>query len=106
MRDTFGIECCFHQPRRAASILADVDFAHVHHHGEDAFGYSPSAPTNRSTIAMTNLLLHMQQKFVVRHARPAPVFWGLNVRSCRPASRNTSTRRRSLRTATIACCPR
>ena len=30
----------------------------------------------------------------------------LNVRSCRLASRSTSTRRRSLRTATNACCPK
>ncbi|MBE0544520.1 MAG: hypothetical protein IH623_24540 [Verrucomicrobia bacterium] len=43
--------------------------------------------------------VHMQQKLVLRHARPAPVFSGLNVRSCRPASRGTSTRRRH------ACCP-
>jgi len=45
-------------------------------------------------------------KLVLRHARPAPVFLGLNVRSWRPASRSTSTRVRSLRTATKACCPR
>ena len=55
---------------------------------------------NRSTIAMTNFMLHMQQKVVLSHARPAPVFSGLNVRSCRPASRSTSTRPRH------ACCPR
>ncbi len=62
-----------------------------------------------STITATNLLLHMQQKVVLRHARPAPIFSGLNPAlrdCCRPASRSSSTRRRSLRTAINACCPR
>jgi hypothetical protein len=43
--------------------------------------------------ARDKLLLHMQQKF-------AQYYWGLNVRSCRLASRSTSTRRRH------TCCPR
>lgn len=43
---------------------------------------------------MTNFMLQMHQKLVLRHAQPAPAFSGLNVRSCRPASRSTSTRRR------------
>jgi hypothetical protein len=43
--------------------------------------------------ALTDFMLHMQQKVVMGQAR-----W--NVRSCRLASRSTSTRRRH------ACCPR
>ncbi len=44
------------------------------------------------TLRLTVFMLPMQQKVVMGQAR-----W--NVRSCRLASRSTSTRRRSLRTA-------
>ena len=51
-------------------------------------GCAPSIPAR----AHDELLLHMQQSF-------AQGYSGFNVRSCRPASRSTSTRRRH------ACCP-
>ena len=41
-------------------------------------------------VALDNLLLHMQQKVILSHGR-------LNVRSCRLASRSTSTRQESQR---------
>ncbi len=47
----------------------------------------------RNVVALTEFMLHMQQKIVMGQAR-----W--NVRSCRLASRSTSTRRRH------ACCPK
>ncbi len=54
---------------------------------------------------MTNFLLHMQQKvsYVTRGLRR--FFWGLNVCSCRPASRSTSTRRYATRLAAHATTP-
>jgi hypothetical protein len=52
-----------------------------------------SAPAARD-----ELLLHMQQRF-------AQGYSGLNVRSCRLASRSTSTRRRPLQAATVPVAP-
>ena len=62
-------------------------------------GHRPQNIPNRNAVALTEFVLHMQQKVVMGQVR-------LNVRSCRLASRSTSTRRRSLRTATNACCPK
>ena len=61
--------------------------------------HRPQNIPNRNAAALTECMLHMQQKVVMRQAR-------LNVRSCRLASGSTSTHRQSLRTATKACCPR
>ena len=61
--------------------------------------HRPQNIPNRNVVALTEFLLHMQQKVVMDQA-----WW--NVRSCRLTSRSTSTRRRSLRTATNACCPK
>ncbi len=37
--------------------------------------FSPSQSVNCSTIAMTHFRLHMQHNLVLRHARPAPVYF-------------------------------
>ena len=56
-------------------------------------GHRPQNIPNRIAVMFTEFMLHMQQKVVMGQARPAPALSGLNVRSCRLASRSTSTRR-------------